>query len=184
MPATLGIKLAKQGHQGIEAELVVNAVGDGSALFYPQVWWTASQNALPVLYLIMNNMEYRTLRQGLDAVIRYYQDAPYAWKPVTLDPAYLHIGKPDMNFVELARSFGVAAGRRVERPEEVKGALKEGLDCVFTKKQAFVLKLFTERDPQTATPALLPQEKRLQLMRSREKPPPLDIYYYSKKGLL
>jgi benzoylformate decarboxylase len=115
MPATLGIKLAGHGHQGIDADLVVNAVGDGSTLFYPQVWWTATQQALPVLYLIMNNKEYRTLLQGLEAVVKYYKGDPYDWKPVSMEPAYLHIEKPDMDFVALARAFGVANGRRVGR---------------------------------------------------------------------
>jgi benzoylformate decarboxylase len=184
MPATLGIKLARESHQGVAADVVINAVGDGSALFYPQVWWTATQQSLPVLYVIMNNKEYRTLLQGLEAVIKYYQGEPYDWKPVSTSPAYLHLENPDVDFVALAKAFGVADGRRVGRPDEVKAVLKEGLEYVLGKKKAFVVELFTEQNPATAAPVILPQEHRLQMVRSREEPPPLNIFYYKEKGLL
>jgi benzoylformate decarboxylase len=184
MPATLGTKLAREGYQGIKADFVVNAVGDGSALFYPQVWWTATQRSLPVLYLIMNNKEYRTLLQGLEAAVNYYKGDPYGWQPVSLQPSYLKIEKPDIDFVALARAFGVERGRRVESPEEVKGALAEGLKYVMEEKKAYVIDLFTEQDPTTATPVILPEAERVSLVRGMEKPPPLDMFYYSEKGLL
>lgn len=184
MPATLGIKLAREGHQGIAADVVINAVGDGSALFYPQVWWTATLQSLSVLYVIMNNKEYRTLLQGLQAVIKYYEGGEYDWRPVKEAPSYLHIEKPDFDFVALARAFGVADGRRVSRPDEVKAALKEGLEYVLGRKKAFVVELFTEQDPATASPAILPQSQRLQMMQARKEPPPLNVFYYKEKGLL
>src|SRR5271156_4844170 len=75
-PASLGIKLEGKGWQGIETSLVVNAVGDGSSLFYPQIWWTAAHRNLAVLYIIMNNHEYHTLQIGLRQVIQAYGSAP------------------------------------------------------------------------------------------------------------
>ncbi|HEX8264514.1 MAG TPA: thiamine pyrophosphate-binding protein [Pyrinomonadaceae bacterium] len=193
MPATLGINLAREGHQGIKAELVVNAVGDGSSLFYPQVWWTAAQHNIPILYIITNNREYRTLLQGLVAVVRYYADDPnYGWRPVSMEPSYLKIQQPDINFVELAKVFGVSNGRRVVEPGEVMAALQEGFEHVLTQKQSFVVEVFSDPNPSSATPDVLPKsaEAETALKASAaatdeasdaEPPPPLDIFYHLYK---
>jgi benzoylformate decarboxylase len=176
MPATLGIKLAGEGLQDIEPELVVNAVGDGSALFYPQVWWTAAHRDLPILHIIMNNLEYRTLIQGLGAVVAAYKDDPaYGWQPQTMNPDYLHIAKPNFNFVELASAFGVQNGARVKRPQDVKAALEVALDFVLNQKKAYVLELFSD-------PAVKPDQPRTKtkaLAATIEQPeqPPLDVFY-------
>lgn len=45
IPASLGIKLATRGWQGLDTRLVV-ATGDGSSLFYLQTWWTAAHRLL------------------------------------------------------------------------------------------------------------------------------------------
>ncbi|MGN6557894.1 MAG: thiamine pyrophosphate-binding protein [Solirubrobacterales bacterium] len=71
MPAALGMKLAAG-----DGRTVVNAVGDGSALFYPHTWWTARKLDLAILYVVVNNREYRTLLKGLEAVEQIY--APWS----------------------------------------------------------------------------------------------------------
>jgi benzoylformate decarboxylase len=140
MPASLGIKTEPRGWQGIHADLVVNAVGDGSTLFYPQVWWTAAHRELPVLYVIMNNQEYHTLQLGLQQVVAAYGAAPgFNWNPVSMHPEYLTIRKPNFDFVKLAAAFGVEHGRVVCRPDEVLDALREGADHVLKSKTPYVL---------------------------------------------
>ncbi|WP_315824705.1 thiamine pyrophosphate-dependent enzyme [Paraflavitalea speifideaquila] len=76
MPASLGIKLEGKTCQGTTTQLVINAVGDGSALFCPQVWWTATHEQLPILFIITNNQEYHTLQLGLQQVVAAYGSAP------------------------------------------------------------------------------------------------------------
>lgn len=140
MPASLGIKLVPEGWQDVATELVVNAVGDGSSLFYPQVWWTAAHRELPVLTLIMNNSEYHTLQLGLQQVIAAYGTAPgYNWNPVTKDPEYLRIERPKFNFVEVAKAFGAGDGLVVQKVDEVKEALRAGIRYVRTNKLPFVI---------------------------------------------
>lgn len=174
MPASLGIKGVTEGRQGIRPDLVVNAVGDGSALFYPQVWWTAAHDDLSILYVIMNNVEYRTLLQGLVGVVSSYEDEKkYGWKPVTMDPEYLHIRKPDFDFVALAAAFGVTAGRRVAQPRDVKAALAEGIDHVLGKRGSYVLDIFTDPSVQPDVPP----------DKAPEPHPPLNAYYALKEGL-
>lgn len=175
MPATLGIKLQQTGYQGIEADLVVNAVGDGSSLFYPQVYWTATHRKLPILYLITNNQEYHTLQLGLQQVIAAYGDAPgYGWHPQTTDPEYLRIERPHLDFVQLARAFGIADGQVVSHPADVHGALKMGIEHVLSRKEAYIIDFRicqnTPSTPPTSDqPAPTPKRYALQ--------PPLDTFH-------
>ncbi|XXF76196.1 thiamine pyrophosphate-binding protein [Myxococcaceae bacterium GXIMD 01537] len=176
MPASLGIKLSAHGAQGIEPELVINAVGDGSSLFYPQVWWTAAHQQLPVLYIIMNNQEYRTLQVGLQQVVTAYGDAPgYGWKPVTMTPEYLTLRDPEFSFVDLAKSFGVPNGRVVKRPDEVRTALREAMEHVLTLRQSYVLDVRLDHTP--PPPPADGKSKSLKSTRTFAGPPPLDAWF-------
>lgn len=171
MPASLGIKLTPSaGPQGILPELVINAVGDGSSLFYPQVWWTAAHRKLPILYLIMNNREYRTLQVGLQQVI-----SAYAWQPATNDPAYLRIQGPEVDFVSLAKAFGVTAGRRVSEPLEVERAIQEAVSHVLEKKEPYVLELWTDQSPQQP-PAVLSLARMAAPADQPRRQPLLDVF--------
>jgi benzoylformate decarboxylase len=140
MPASLGTKLAGRGWQGIEPRLVINAVGDGSSLFYPQVWWTAAHRKLGVLYIITNNFEYHTLQIGLKQVVAAYEADPnYGWHPRSDNPEYLRLERPKIDFVALARAFGVGAGEVVERAHDVARAVQRGIEHVLTTGESFVL---------------------------------------------
>jgi benzoylformate decarboxylase len=140
MPASLGVRLAGRGWQGIEPKLVINAVGDGSSLFYPQVWWTAAHRQLGVLYIITNNFEYHTLQLGLTQVTNMYQSDPaYGWYPKTTDPEYLRLERPKLDFVALANAFGVKGGEVVTQAAEVAAAVRRGIEHILTTGESFVL---------------------------------------------
>lgn len=140
MPASLGIKLEPYTSQGIGTKLVINAVGDGSSLFYPQTWWTAAHEKLPILYIITNNHEYHTLQLGLQQVVAAYGEAPgYGWKPKTMDPNYLRLERPKMDFVNLAKAFGGEHGEVVLTPADVKEAVERGIDHVLSNNTSYIL---------------------------------------------
>ncbi|RFM37020.1 thiamine pyrophosphate-binding protein [Chitinophaga silvisoli] len=140
MPASLGIKLEDKSSQGTGTKLVVNAVGDGSSLFYPQTYWTAAHEQLPILYIITNNQEYHTLQLGLQQVVGAYGNAPgYGWKPKTMDPPYLRLERPKLDFVSLAKAFGGEHGEVVKTPAAVKDALKRGIEHVLTHATSYIL---------------------------------------------
>ncbi|WP_211465537.1 thiamine pyrophosphate-binding protein [Collimonas silvisoli] len=150
MPASLGIKLSPQGWQQIDTEFVVAAVGDGSSLFYPQTWWTAAHRKLAVLYIITNNHEYHTLQNGLQQLVAAYGTAPgYEWHPkdYNTDPSYLRIQSPVMDFVAIAKALGGLAGEVVGTPEEVKAAVRRGMDHVLQHQQAYILDMRTAQNP-------------------------------------
>jgi benzoylformate decarboxylase len=140
MPASLGIKLEKETVQGIGTTLVINAVGDGSSLFYPQTWWTAAHQKLPILYIITNNQEYHTLQLGLQQVVAAYGSAPgYEWTPKTMDPSYLKLERPHLDFVSLAKAFGGQEGEIVKTPAEVKDAVERGVNYVLNNASSYIL---------------------------------------------
>ena len=175
MPASLGIKLEKSGWQGIKPRLVVNAVGDGSSLFYPQTWWTAAHRGIGVLYIITNNHEYHTLQLGLQQVIAAYGSAPgFGWQPKTTDPDYLRIERPKMDFVALAKAVGGQKGEVVKLPSKVGAAIRRGVDYVLKKKQSYILDMRTAQDT-PATPPL--KEATAKMLARYVSQPPLDIFH-------
>jgi benzoylformate decarboxylase len=183
-PASLGIKLEASGWQGIETKLVVNAVGDGSTLFYPQIWWTAAHRKLAVLYIITNNHEYHTLQIGLQQVIAAYGSAPgYGWKPSTTDPDYLRIERPRMDFVALAKAFGDHPGEIVRLPGDVGAAIRRGIDCVLGEGKSYVLDMRTAQDTPAPPPAPAAAKALTAAVLERyTTQPPID--YYHSRGRL
>ncbi|TDQ52280.1 thiamine pyrophosphate-binding protein [Actinorugispora endophytica] len=154
MPASLGVRKALG-----ENEVVVNAVGDGSALFYPQSWWTAHRLGLAILYIVMNNGEYKTLMSGLKEIWDVY-----GWHSTGYPkfPEYLALdgesvpgprasgesvgGVPDakrgVDYVHLAGAYGIG-GRRVSRYADLETSLAEGLDQV-AKGRSYLVEVLTD----------------------------------------
>ena len=56
MPAAVGVSLAH------DHAPVLCLVGDGSALYSPQALWSAVHEETPVVYVILNNLEYGILK--------------------------------------------------------------------------------------------------------------------------
>jgi benzoylformate decarboxylase len=173
LPASLGIKLESRGWQGIETRLVVAAVGDGSALFYPQVWWTAAHRNLGVLYIITNNHEYHTLQLGLLQVIAAY-GSETGWHPKTTDPDYLRIQRPMLDFVALAKTLGGQEGEIVQQPGDVGAAVQRGADYVLRTGQSYILDMRTAQTTPLPPPAP-PPAAMLQARYATQ--PPLDIFH-------
>ena len=137
MPASIGLKLGAGS-----SRTVVNVVGDGSALFYPHSWWTIRKLGLPILYVVTNNREYKTLQQGLQLV-----EEVYHWQP-SGDAWYLRLDDPLISFSGLAAPFGIP-GACVTRLDELRDRLQEGLKALESG-QPFVLDVHT--DPSAGTP--------------------------------
>ena len=133
MPASLGVKLAVG-----DTRLVINAVGDGSTLFYPHTWWTTYGQKLPILYLITNNLEYKTLIAGLKVI-----GDTYRWTP-TGAADYLRLDANPVDFVALAHAFRIDAAR-VSEPAQLADALKTAVQAVEQKHKPYVLEIMTDR---------------------------------------
>ena len=109
----VGIKMALPDRK------VVNVVGDGSLMYYPQALWNAAHEETPVLFVVLNNGEYRVLK-----VITDRMGGP--WGGNTEMPASLNIEKPTIDFVTMAQSYGIEA-ERVSTTAELGPALARGM---------------------------------------------------------
>ena len=85
-----------------------------------QALWTAAHHDLAVVFVILDNREYRILKHNMDAYRQRFgvrEERPYA---------HMDLAKPEIGFVDIARGMGVAA-ERVTRPDDVARALTTAL---------------------------------------------------------
>jgi len=82
---------------------VVALLGDGGGLYTCQALWTAARYRIGVVFVILNNASYRILKQRLHAFGGH--------AAATDNYAELDLVDPEIDFVGLARAFGVAAER-------------------------------------------------------------------------
>ena len=111
LPAALGVKLAQPSRP------VVALIGDGSAMYTNQAFWTAAHDSIPVVYVIFNNASYRILKQRTLALKGFSaEDDRY----VAMD-----LVNPTIDYVGLAKSLGVP-GELVEKTADVGPAMQRG----------------------------------------------------------
>ena len=106
----LGVKLA------MPERPVICISGDGSAMYHIQALWTAARLNLGIVFVILNNDEYRVLKHNLDAYRQRFDaqsNEPYP---------YMDIG-PELDFVSLAQGLGVAASA-VQDPSELRACIE------------------------------------------------------------
>ncbi|AWS48707.1 thiamine pyrophosphate-binding protein [Streptosporangium sp. 'caverna'] len=99
-----GIGAAVGSALGAPGRPVVAVLGDGCTLFGLQGLWSAARLGVPVTFVVMNNGEYRTLKDTLDA---WHEDAPGR----SAAYASLDLAPPHVDFLAAAQTFGVPAVR-------------------------------------------------------------------------
>ncbi len=114
LPGALGVKLAHPDRP------VVAVSGDGSAMYSIQALWTAAHHDLAVVFVILNNREYRILKHNMDTYRQRFGAKPDRGYP------NMDLLAPDLGFVDLARGMGVEAAR-VATPGELRPALDKAL---------------------------------------------------------
>ncbi len=97
LPVAVGAAIAAPDRRVIALE------ADGSSLYTFQALWTMAREGLDVTTVILNNHSYAVLNMELD---RVGVEAP---GPRARD--MLDLGRPDMDFVQLARGLGLHAAR-------------------------------------------------------------------------
>lgn len=114
LPGALGIKLANPKRP------VVAIIGDGSAMYTVQSFWTAAHHHIAVVYVILNNQSYRILKYNMN---RYRRSvgAP----PGRVYPA-MDLTQPELDFIEIAHGMGIT-GRRVTQPDDIQAAVEQAL---------------------------------------------------------
>jgi benzoylformate decarboxylase len=98
---------------------VVNVVGDGSLMYYPQALWSAASAQVPVIFIVLNNGCYRVLKVIIDRM-----GGPWGSDGETTPG--LDFGSPAIDFVAMGESMGVS-GQRATTPTELRAALERAL---------------------------------------------------------
>ena len=112
LPAAIGVKLA------LPDRPVVSLTGDGSALYTAQGLWTAAHSRVPVTWVIFNNTSYRILKQRVLAMRGAAEQ--------TDTFVGMELNDPPVDFVGMARSFGIKA-ERAKTVKEATDLLAESL---------------------------------------------------------
>jgi benzoylformate decarboxylase len=98
---------------------VLALVGNGSAMYGIQGLWTAARYRIPVTFVLCNNAEYRILKDC--AGVLKLPAAQAGWYEG------LDLVGPEIDFVALARSLGVAS-ERIDEPGALGPAVRDALD--------------------------------------------------------
>jgi benzoylformate decarboxylase len=114
LPLAVGVKMARRDRQ------VICTIGDGSALYSPQALWTAAHYKLGVVFVVFNNTSYLILKGGLLAMQgKSVECGIYTGMDIT---------EPEIDFVKMSESMGVAAWRVTELSE-----LRAALDWALSE---------------------------------------------------
>ncbi|MBV9861296.1 MAG: acetolactate synthase large subunit [Alphaproteobacteria bacterium] len=114
----LGMPLATGAAVACPDRKVVTLEGDGSAMYTMQALWTQAREGLDVTTVLFSNRSYAILRGELTNV--------GARNPGRKALDMLDLGRPDIDWVGLARSLGVP-GARVETMADFNRRFAEGL---------------------------------------------------------
>ena len=109
LPAAVGVALA-ESDKGSHRK-VINIVGDGAANYVIQALWTAAQHKLPILFIIPRNGAYNILK---------------AFAHQLDTPGVPGLDLPGLDFVSLAKGYGVAAERILDATD-LAAALSRGM---------------------------------------------------------
>jgi acetolactate synthase I/II/III large subunit len=112
LPCAAGAAIASPGRKVIVLE------SDGSGMYMPQALWTHAREQLDILTIVFANRAYQILRHELSSV------GAAAGGPRA--EALMDLGRPDIDWVSLARTFGLAAFRAATA-DELARHVRDGL---------------------------------------------------------
>jgi acetolactate synthase-1/2/3 large subunit len=121
----LGVKLASPDRP------VVALMGDGSLLYNPitQALGVARESSLPIMIVVFNNSSYAAMKR---LHLSFYPEGDAAKSGI-----FHGVNIPGPDYQELASPFG-GHGERVENPERLAGAIKDGLAAVAEGRVAIL----------------------------------------------
>lgn len=120
LPAAVGAALAHRAH----GRLAVNIQNDGDALFTSGALWTAVHHKIPLLTVMHNNRAYHQELMHLQRVS--------CWRDRGVDRQWLGttIRDPDVDFVSLAKAYGMTGFGPITNPDDLGPTLKRAVSIV------------------------------------------------------
>jgi acetolactate synthase-1/2/3 large subunit len=115
LPAAIGAKLAKPDTP------VVCIIGDGDFMMCVQELAVCAMHDIPVVFLILNNSGYISIRDGQDHLMGRQIGSEFN--------RYNGDGRPySVDFAALAKSFGFGVATKVQAVEDIGSSIKRALD--------------------------------------------------------
>lgn len=121
--ATLGAQCASPNKH------VIGIIGDGSAMMTVQGYWTAANDNIPCVFIILNNQSYRILKVNID----YYRKKIREEVEISGDYPYMDFPMV-LNHTEISKSMGVDAVR-ITNPNDIN---KEVTKAINSKKPRLI----------------------------------------------
>jgi thiamine pyrophosphate-dependent acetolactate synthase large subunit-like protein len=134
MGASIGAALAARGTN----RLTVNLQADGDLLYAPGALWTAAHHHVPMLAVLHNNRSlYNSEEHGI-------QIAEHRERPVENAGIGTQITDPNVDFVNLAHTFGLHGEGPITRIDDLRPALERALRVVKDKGETAVVDVVCE----------------------------------------
>ena len=114
--ATLGAQCAAPDRN------VIGIIGDGSAMMTVQGYWTAANDNIPCVFIILNNQSYRILKVNID----YYRKKIREEEETSGDYPYMDFPMV-LNHTEIAKSMGVDAVR-ITDPNDIENEVSKAIN--------------------------------------------------------
>jgi thiamine pyrophosphate-dependent acetolactate synthase large subunit-like protein len=127
-PAAVGAALANKKY----GRLSVNIQCDGDLNYAPGVLWTAAHHRIPLLTVMHNNRAYHMERMYITTM------SARAGRDVSRANIGTELAGPFIDYVSLAKSYGVAGIGPIENPNDLGPALKRAIDIVKRGEPALV----------------------------------------------
>ncbi len=121
-----------------EERLCIDLQKDGDFLFTPAALWTAANHQIPLLIIMDNNRSYSNSER--------HQEMMAKTRGRATGNKYIgtRIAGPEVDYAELARSFGLYAEGPVESPHDLRPALERAINIVKNKRQAALVDVVTQ----------------------------------------
>jgi thiamine pyrophosphate-dependent acetolactate synthase large subunit-like protein len=127
-PAAVGAALANRAH----GRLSVNIQCDGDLNYAPAVLWTAAHHRIPLLTIMHNNRAYHQERMFVtDMAARANRDVSRSDIGNALD-------SPFIDYVALAKAYGVHGQGPIDNPDELAPAIKRAIEVVKRGEPALI----------------------------------------------
>jgi len=134
--AAMGAKIAQPDRQ------VVAMVGDGAMLFGQiESLWTAARYEIPIIMIVFNNHSYDGERGRIVLFSQLARQDKSAWKDMSC-----YLGDPDIDFVSIAKGFGIA-GSRLEKPGDIKKVVRRATAATREGRPYFIDASILRRGP-------------------------------------
>ena len=123
--ASVGASLPYRG----TGKICVNLQRDGEMLYTPSSLWTAANIGVPLLTVMTNNRVYYNDVEHQEKV------AIHRGRPVENKLIGMEMGKPPVDFANLARTFSVHGEGPITEPEQIRPAVERAIKVIKEEKR-------------------------------------------------